>query len=629
MSSIDFGGTDGELEKYLVEFAARLRGGVARDRGTWVLSAGAWLSPNPNSIPFRLRVRRQEKSVVLEPTAVALPWTRAKVARLVAFRQGQLADYLVQRARGSAPESFDALRLREPFSAYGSGPAALCATYTWAVASGLAALGAALVAATLLFMPLMSLSLSGMAARAKILQDAGVHGIQGGGLLGAAFVFGFPIAVLGGLVHAFALAVADLGVRAARVPQSSALFLAVLVAVGLFPFFPFLSWPIGLAFPLLIHLGHTVVWGRRRERIREGPLPRRAVVAAGFVLAAGAAGLLAPRPVGLAEFNDRIALFRDRVLLGSPLGRAAARLYYRHTLAAADPLKEFFSLDERRSARAQRIAFCPRPEAAGLLRELDFTVVTAGDGDVEVLDRGLSKDGEVEPLPEPLDRAGLAKALDRLSGRTHRGGPLRDVCWLAWRAVYFGGPVAAVLVFIALSAPFASLLFRVMSPKGAFVTLVACVATTGFLMIAAESAAGRVHAGLDELRADPTPARVKDGLLSPSIAVRHEAAYRACRIKDVSGLADALLKAADDDDLRVRLWACAALGRTGDPRALDRLVARLDDREFFVRYRAAEGLGFLKDPRAVDPLVKRLKEAESYEALYALHALRRIAPERF
>jgi len=96
-----------------------------------------------------------------------------------------------------------------------------------------------------------------------------------------------------------------------------------------------------------------------------------------------------------------------------------------------------------------------------------------------------------------------------------------------------------------------------------------------------------------------------------------------------AALAEALLRAADDPDLRVRLWACAALGKTGDPRALPRLLERLRDREFFVRYRAAEGLGFLRRPEAEGALAALMKEGSWYEGLLALEALRRISPDKY
>jgi HEAT repeat protein len=142
-------------------------------------------------------------------------------------------------------------------------------------------------------------------------------------------------------------------------------------------------------------------------------------------------------------------------------------------------------------------------------------------------------------------------------------------------------------------------------------------------MAVGESALGGLTAALRRMRDDPAPERLREGLASPSVVIRHEAAVLAHQ-KPHASLADALLQAADDPDLRVRLWACAALGKTGDARALRKLVDRLEDVELFVRYRAAEGLGHLRDRQAVEPLRTMMRERGWYEGVYALEALRRI-----
>jgi HEAT repeat protein len=111
--------------------------------------------------------------------------------------------------------------------------------------------------------------------------------------------------------------------------------------------------------------------------------------------------------------------------------------------------------------------------------------------------------------------------------------------------------------------------------------------------------------------------------------MRHEAAVRAFELDSTAELADALLKTADDPDFRVRLWACAALGKSRDARALPKLIQHLDDPELFVRYRAAQGLEYLGNPGAVPALEKMMRERSWYEGVYALEALRRIRPGQY
>jgi hypothetical protein len=616
---LPFAGTDEELEKYLLEFARLVSGWTARTagQGGWILSAGARLSTNPNTLPWRIRISRQADGVVLENRTRALPWMRAKAGRIGSYREGQLGDYLTARVRGSGPEKFDALRLRAPFTPFGEGVAALTASFAWAVLTGLGAFAFAFVSAVLASIPLMSLSIREIAAHAAALQQAGALPLPGPaeaaatGALGAAVIFAFPIAFFAGLVHAAAVAASDLGFRAARVPQASFLFQAILVAFAFFPFLPVLALPLSLIIPAGAHLGASLVSARHRERVREGGPPRKGVILIGVMLAASLAGAVVPRGGEWKESLIRISLFRDAWLLGNPLGKKIASTYYRYTLYTAEPLKELYSTDERRALRQQPLASCSDPAVAIRLRALHF-VVTADPAKSDVL---------VGPggVPPSQDLAELKAALDEYSRKTFRGGALRELCSVAWLSLYYAGPLVVLIVSMGIFAPFVSLLFRRLRPKTAIFALSACAMVTSLSLVLLSGDDRRTYA----------PADLAEALSDPRPGIRHEAAFRAFRLESTTALAEPLLKAADDADLRVRLWSCAALGKSADPRALAKLVERLDDPEIFVRYRAAEGLEYLRDPKAVEPLLKMLRERSWYEGSYALDALRRIRPEKY
>lgn len=628
----EFAGTDEELEKYLLEFARALGGAVLREPkgGPWRIAAGSLLSTNPNTLAWRLRVTRENGRLSIEPSAIALPWTRAKVARVVAFRCAQLVDFLTARVRGGGKEKFDALRLREPYANFGSDAAAITGAFAWSVACALGAMAAALVALTLASLPLMHVAIGEILERARAAQSAGAVAIPNPGrplsLLGAAFVFAVPLAFFGGFVHTLALAASELWARASRLPQASVLFQAILLAAAFFPFTPFLAIPVALAAPLLIHAGYTLAWGRRRERVREAPRPRKTVLLAGVLLAAITAIALVPRPAEGREWTDRLALFRDRYMLGHPLGRLAASVYYRHTLVGAELLKQVYSEGGKEPDRMIRTARADDPSVAEGLRALHFAIVTSDPADVRAEGRTLIAGGDRvawDPSKETL-----SIAVDRLARESFRGSMLRQLAWIAWRAVYFGGPLFLVAVFIGSCCPGFSVIFRVMRPKAAIITVLVCFVTTGALMLVDAAREETAREDAARLRELPEPKRIAEGLDHRSILVRHEAAVQAFLHPDPS-LGAPLVKAVDDADLRVRLWASAALGKTGHPEALARLLARLADREFFVRYRAAEGLGFLKDPRAIEGLLKLARDGSWYEGLYALEALRKIDPKRF
>lgn len=57
-----------------------------------------------------------------------------------------------------------------------------------------------------------------------------------------------------------------------------------------------------------------------------------------------------------------------------------------------------------------------------------------------------------------------------------------------------------------------------------------------------------------------------------------------------------------DPDPTLRWKGAEALGRLGDPRAVDDLIGALQDEDRLVRKKAVWALGALGDPRAVRPL---------------------------
>lgn len=616
--TLPFQGPDELLEKRLRDVAQAAWARLSKDRrGGWLLSFGSLLSTNPNDLSFRVRVVRGADGVHLLPSVIVAPWNRAKAARLVAVRLGQVAAAIA----GSSTSSAEALR--EPFAGWGAGPVQLSASFAWVCAGVLLAFLATTLAAALAFYPLLNQSVDEIDAQARRAAAAGALPLPTlaelerngpGFVLGASFIAAFPLAFLAALLHGAALAASEASLRTSRLPQASFVFLAGLLTLAFFPFTPLLALPCALLVPAAAHLAYAAVWGRRREYPRSAPRPRPGVVAVALLLALGALAFVAPVAAVGDALTFRLSLFRDRALLGHPFGKAVATAYYRSTLYAAWPMKEFMK-------RGQRTAVAKDPEAVAALQALHFTILPDGTAaDVVVSKDAVESRGLREPLRSPAD---LKAALASLSRESFRGGMLQEASGLGWMSMYFAGPPAFLLLVIGLCCPFVSIMYRAMKPRTATIALGICLGSTLLLMWVGESALGPLGEALGRLRKDPTPDRLRQGLAHASVVVRHEAAVLAYQHPHPS-LADALLPCVDDPDLRVRLWACGAIGKTGDARALPRLVARLDDQELFVRYRAAEGLGHLKRKEAVEPLTRFLKNGSWYEGVYALEALRRI-----
>jgi len=94
---------------------------------------------------------------------------------------------------------------------------------------------------------------------------------------------------------------------------------------------------------------------------------------------------------------------------------------------------------------------------------------------------------------------------------------------------------------------------------------------------------------------------------------------------DVDQLIAAALR---DEDCWVCLLAAEALGKIGDPRAVDPLIVALQDEASGVRGNAATALGMIGDPRAVDPLIVALQDEDSDVRWHAATALSMIGDLR-
>lgn len=85
------------------------------------------------------------------------------------------------------------------------------------------------------------------------------------------------------------------------------------------------------------------------------------------------------------------------------------------------------------------------------------------------------------------------------------------------------------------------------------------------------------------------------------------------RVRDaaVENLTDQTLLvklATEDDDIQIRKTAIVALGRIGDTRAVEPLIALLEHNDSTIRVFSAQALGRIGDSRAVEPLSKKLTD---------------------
>jgi len=82
-----------------------------------------------------------------------------------------------------------------------------------------------------------------------------------------------------------------------------------------------------------------------------------------------------------------------------------------------------------------------------------------------------------------------------------------------------------------------------------------------------------------------------------------------------------LIKALSDRDLRVRQSAANALGEIGNPQAVEALIKALEDENWFVRQSAIKALGKTDDPQAIQSLIKALIDRDSRVRVSAARTL--------
>jgi HEAT repeat protein len=116
-------------------------------------------------------------------------------------------------------------------------------------------------------------------------------------------------------------------------------------------------------------------------------------------------------------------------------------------------------------------------------------------------------------------------------------------------------------------------------------------------------------------------------LQSGDIAVRAEAAGVLGRIGDARAV-EPLIAVLKQDNRTVRYCACQALGKLGDARAVEPLIAALKDDDLWMRHVACEALGKLGDARAVEPLIAGLKHEDFEHCAWPFDALQKLSDSR-
>ncbi len=277
---------------------------------------------------------------------------------------------------------------------------------------------------------------------------------------------------------------------------------------------------------------------------------------------------------------------RDRFLLGSPVGSALDRFYYRWTLYPAEVLKPPAALSQPTARVAEgvngadRDRFCRQALRLGVLCVADPT-----GADLEAFPSGQSlalRRGETRAgWPEAADPQ--AEAWQRFSGEADPARPLRRATALA---LFVGCPLALCWAASSLALAGGSLL------GGRRRRVVASLVLSS-LLGASLGAAGLPDPGLAQARElgnapEPDPQAVREALGSDSPVARFYGVRAAARARVETSL---LIDALSDPVINVRYAAAEALGRVNGLGAREALLEVLSStEEWYVKERAYSAL---------------------------------------
>jgi len=289
------------------------------------------------------------------------------------------------------------------------------------------------------------------------------------------------------------------------------------------------------------------------------------------------------------------------------------------------------------------LVLAPGPTPRAFLREFGFIPV---DGDASMAsDRAFDVVVAAGPVagagprlvvvPPSSDPALWRAAVLEAVKKSFRGGWLLELVQAGWQSIYFAGALFGLAVVMAPLAVIAGLLYRRTTPRGATISVASVFLMTLVALVVIAVDRSPQLEELSKLR-KAAPAALEAALASPFASVRHEAAYRMYRYVEKPPAGPLVQAYVAEQDDRVKLWLCGALGKSRDRMALGTLAGATADPELLVRYRAVEGLGLLEagkgklaDPQVVNVLTSIVRDGSWYEAMYAINALRRIDPSRW
>jgi len=305
---------------------------------------------------------------------------------------------------------------------------------------------------------------------------------------------------------------------------------------------------------------------------------------------------------------------RDHLLLSNAAGERVSSFYYRYTLYPAEVFKTF---DQRLIKTVASPAAGADGRFAAVKRELirrDYLPIGATpEADISLRFEGdrlafLQRGNVVWENTIECFLADPGRAASEISARTDRFGFFRSI---AFYGVLLAFPITLYVLSFGLLRIVCG---RVMDPRRA-----EAAAATLCLLIGLA-----ILADFHFSREDPPPPGAINTALESDRWQARVAGLKAIRERQLDIVAiPAYAKIRHSPYPQERYWLAQALGASPNPKAFADLIHLLDDPQINVRTMALEALGRRGDPRALNPIMRLLETSkEWYDQLYAYQALR-------
>ena len=550
-----------QFSEIIDAYAATFHCAITKKHNRYLLKAGSLFSLNPNTIRHNIYIDLLDNGKIhMKFYAIFLPFISKKIKRILCFRLIQLKDFMKMYSKGMGSQSATMREYVVPFTVITENNVTpVIKSLIWILLSLLVSLLLTFVVSTLFGISIIYNIIDNITGHVNYIQQLGEISLPSPNELasidfifkvGCTVIFVAPIAFFISVVLSTFICLSEF---IDLISNYTVWVITFLVIILFFSFVPIvniiLAIILSVSIPMVSYIGYSIIWGlkgeKRRSMIGEKcAISRKLGIFTAFLLAI-LLMIFYIYDINSKDTTKSIALFRDRFLMNSYIGRKVADFYYKHTLYPAYIIK---SPEEQNN----NIAFIQDTSNSSKIYSFIDTVF--------------------------------------------RGKNLRELVGTSILFTYYIGPL--LLLFILVS-PIVFLLVVIYKKKRMAFVVVAILGIVAMSILLLYPSDSLPHPSDHDFYIKISEFLNRGGEYIP-VDIGYEVTYGMFCYLDKGGtdrndnMRRLLLKTVYSEDLRVRGWACEALGLLEGEDVVNILITSLEkDPELYVRYHVANALGHI------------------------------------